>query len=69
LNNSVKNQAILVIFGKVNPEKFSHKTLLICLPYLSDLINLLGKSKKCHFRQYFSYTLLIIYIISEENRL
>jgi len=42
--------------------RFVHLTCRLELLYL-------GKSKKVHFQQYYSYTLLIIFVISEENKL
>jgi len=68
LNNSVKNQPILMIFGTLNPEKNSDKNLtdlstspVRCSHFTS------ANPKKSHFHQYYSYILLIIYVISEEN--
>ena len=50
-----------MIFGTLNPEKILHEKNLT---YLSILL------VRCsHFQQYYSYILLIIYVISEENNL
>ena len=44
-------------------------SLNICPPYLYNVaIFPLGKSKKSHFQQYYSYILQIIYVISEKNK-
>jgi len=52
-----------MIFGTWNLEKIWHEiTDFSTSPPLY-----LGKSKKSHFQQYYSYILLIIYIISQEN--
>jgi len=47
--------------------KKSDTTILrICPPQLSDVATL---PKKSHFQQYYSNILLIIYVISDENKL
>jgi len=37
-------------------------------PHLSDVATLPWEIQKSHFQQHYSYTLLIIYVISEENK-
>jgi len=41
--------------------------LQICPPHLSDVA--IWKMQKSHFQQYYSYIILISYVISEENKL
>ena len=60
-----------MIFGTLNPEKIWRDNLTglsVCPPHLSYVATLIQKS---HFQQYmyYSYTLRIIYVISEENKL
>jgi len=43
-------------------------TLQICPPNLSDVATLPWEIQKSHFRQHYLYNLVIIYIISEENK-
>jgi len=45
------------------------KVLQICLCHLSDVATLPWEIQKSHFEQYYSYILLIIDIISKENKL
>jgi len=45
------------------------KILQVCPPHLSDVATLAWEIQKSHFQQYYSYILLIIYVISEENKL
>jgi len=57
-----------MIFGVLNPEKIWHKILQICPPHLSDVATLpCDIQKKSFYKQYCSYLLLIIYVISEEK--
>jgi len=58
-----------MIFGILNPEKIDMKILQVCPPHPSDLPTLPWEIQKSHFQQYYSYILLIIYVISEENQL
>jgi len=58
-----------MIFGMLNPEKFDMKILQSCPPHLSYVASLPWEIKKSHFQQYYSYILLIIYVISEEDKL
>ena len=41
--------------------------LQISPPHLSDIATVPWEIQKSHFQQYYSYILLIIYIISQEN--
>jgi len=43
--------------------------LQIYSPHLSDVFTLPCEIQKSHFQQYYPYILLIIYVISEENKL
>jgi len=43
------------------------KLLQICPPHLSDVATLSLEIQKSHFRQYYLYILVIVYIISEEQ--
>ena len=45
------------------------KLLQICPPHLSDVATLSLEIQKSHFRQYYLYILVIVYIISEDNKL
>jgi len=45
------------------------KVLQICPPHLPDVATLPWEVQESHFQQYYSYILLIIYAISEENKL
>jgi len=57
-----------MIFGMLNPEKIWHEILQICPSHLSDVAT--WEIQKSYFRQRYSYDLLIIiYIISQENKL
>jgi len=61
-------------FGMWNHEKIWHENLTDHPPRLSDVATVPREiekksSKKSHFQQYYSYILLIIYIISQENNL
>ena len=47
--------------------KFDINSLYICPPHLYTVAT--WEIQKSHFQQYYSYTLQIIYIISEENKL
>ena len=58
-----------MIFGVRNPEKIWHENLTDCPSRLSDVANVPREIEKSHYQQYHSYTLLIIYIISQENNL
>jgi len=58
-----------MIFGMLNPGKIWHEILQICPPHVSDVATLPWEIQKSHFQQYYSYTLLIIYVISEEYKL
>ena len=49
--------------------KFHMKIWQICPLYLSYVTTLPWRIQKSHFQQYYSYTLLIIYVISVENKL
>ena len=58
-----------MIFGMLNPEKIWNEMLQICPPLLSDVATLSWEIQKSHFQQYYSYTILIICVISEESKL
>jgi len=58
-----------MILGTLNLEKIWHKILQICPPHLSDVATLLWEIQKSRFQQYYSYTILIVYVITEENKL
>jgi len=45
------------------------KILQVCPPHLSDVATLPWEIHKSHFQLYYSYILLIIYVVSEENKL
>jgi len=45
------------------------KILQVCPPHLSDVATLPWEIQKSHFQQYYSHILLIIYVISEKNKL
>ena len=49
--------------------KFNIDSMYICPPYLYTVATLPWDIKKSHFRQYYSYILQIIYVISEKNKL
>jgi len=49
-------------FWYVKSWKFDKKILQTCLPHIRC-------SQNCHFQQYYSYILLVIFVISEENKL
>ena len=49
--------------------KFDTKSLDICPPHLHTVATLPWEIQKVIFQQYYSYTLHIIYVISEENKL
>jgi len=59
-----------MIFGKLNPKKnlwHENFTVLSTSPVACSHFTL--GSPESHFQQYYSYILLIIYVISEENKL
>ena len=59
-----------MIFGRLNPENIRHKILQIVRLTCQMYPLYLGKSKKVifnDFQRYYSYTLLTIYLISQEN--
>jgi len=58
-----------MIFGMLNAEKIWHEMLQICPSHLSDVATLPWGIQKSHFQQYYSYIILIICVISEENKL
>jgi len=58
-----------MIFGMLIPEKIWHEILQSCPTHLSYVASLPWEIKKSHFQQYYSYILLIIYVISEEDKL
>jgi len=45
------------------------KILQICPPHLLGVATLPQEIQKSHFQRHYSYILLIIYVISEENNL
>jgi len=49
--------------------KFYMQILQICPPNPSGVVTLPWEIQKSHFQQYYSYIFLIIYVISEENKL
>jgi len=49
-----------MIFGKLNMEKISHEMLQTCPSHLSDVATL---KKRSHFQQYYSYIVMIVYVI------
>jgi len=44
------------------------KILQVCPPHLSDVATLPREIKKSHFQHYYSYIILIIYVISEKKQ-
>jgi len=58
-----------MIFDILNLEKILHEILHVCPPHLSDVATLPWEIQKSHFQHYYSYILLIIYVILEENKL
>ena len=56
-----------MIFGMLNPKKFWHKNLTDCPPHLLDVATVRWEIQKSYFRQYYSYILLIIYVILLED--
>jgi len=58
-----------MIFGMLNPEKIWHEILQVYPPHLSYVATLPWEIQKSHFQQYYSNILLIISVISEENKL
>jgi len=56
-----------MIFGKLNPEAIAHEILQVSPPHLSDVATLPWEIQKSHFQHYYSYILLIIYVISENK--
>ena len=56
-------------FGGINPEKIRLEKLtnLSSSPVLCSHFTL--GNPKSHFQQYYSYVRLIVYVISEENKL
>ena len=58
-----------MIFLTLNPENIWREMLQICPPHLSDVATLPWEIQKSHFQQYYSYIILVIYVISEENKL
>ena len=56
-----------MIFGKGNPKKIWHENVTDCPPRRSDVATVPCEIEKSHFQQY-SYILLIIYIISQEQQ-
>ena len=57
-----------MIFGTWNPEKILHQHV-IDLPISPAVATLHSVIYKVIFQQYYSYVLLIIYVISEQNEL
>ena len=45
------------------------KILQVCPPHLSDVATLPWEIQKSHFQQYYSYILLVIRVILEENKM
>ena len=45
------------------------KILQVCPPHLSDVATLPREIQKSHFQRYYSYVILIICVISQENKL
>jgi len=58
-----------MIFGKRNADKIPHEYLTDCAPRLSDVATVPWEIQKSHCQQYYSYKLLIIYVVSQENSL
>jgi len=58
-----------MLFGTWNHEKIWHENLTDCPPHLSYVATVPWEIEKSHFQQYYSYILLIINIISQENNL
>jgi len=56
-----------MIFGVLNPEKIWHENLTFCPPRLSDVAIVPWEIQKSHFQQYYSYILLIVYVISQDS--
>jgi len=65
LNNYVENLPILMIFGLLNPKKIWQESLTDSPPHLSDVATVPLEMEESHFQQYYSYILVIIYIISQ----
>jgi len=53
-------------FGRLTIRDTMHRAAAVLHARPDD--DHLGKSKKVHFQQYYSYVLLIIYAVSEENK-
>ena len=66
---TLKKLPILMISGTWNPEKIWHENLTDCPLRLSDVATVPWEIQKSHFQQYYSYVLLISYVISQENNL
>jgi len=58
-----------MIFGMLNAEKISHEMLQIFPSHLSDVATLPWEIQKRDFQQYYSCIILIIYVISQQNKL
>jgi len=56
-----------MIFSMLNLEKIWQQNLTDCPPHLSDVATVPWEIQKIHFQQNYSYTLLIIYITSQEK--
>ena len=67
VNNLVKSQPILMIFGMLNPQKFDINILQTYPSHLSDVATLPWDIQKSHFEQCYSNILVIIYVISENK--
>jgi len=66
-----KINCILMIFGKLNPEEIGHKNLTDSSISPVRCSHLPWEIQKSPFKKYYSYihVLLIIYVISEKNKL
>ena len=56
-----------MIFGKLNPEAIAHEILQVSPPHLSDVATVPWEIQKSHFQHYYSYILLITYVISQKQ--
>jgi len=63
-------EPILMIFVLWNPQKIWHENLTDCPSRLSDVATVPWEIQKSHFfNSIYSYILLIVYVISQENNL
>ena len=58
-----------MIFGKLYAEKILHENLTDLSTWLIRCSHFAFGNPKSHFQQYYTYTLLMVYVIIEENKL